>query len=133
MVWLCPGCTKGIVEPKRVPVSGRVTLGGQPVTQGTVFFLPQGDNEKTSVHPASGMIAADGAYHMSTFTSRDGVVPGEYQVLVQSMTSGPTPENPSAPFLWAVPEKYAQSATSDLKVSITAEGPRRRQIDWELK
>ena len=134
LVLACPylGCS-GHSRPKTIGVEGHVTLAGKPVTQGTVIFQPTGHTEASATHPASGQIAADGTYRMSTFEKGDGVVPGEYRVAVQSILLLPPQDKPWIPIVWAVPEKYVTSATSGLTASIPADGPRQHEINFELK
>jgi len=60
-------------------VSGRVIYKGQPVKNGTVFFMP--DEAKGTVGPpAVGSITSDGSYIMSTDTAGDGVIVGHHKV-----------------------------------------------------
>jgi hypothetical protein len=71
-VLACAGCGGG-----PVPVSGVVTLDGQPLPQATVTFLPLGQGRT-----ASGFTDAEGRFHLSTLEQRDGALPGEYKVTV---------------------------------------------------
>ncbi len=60
-------------------VSGKVMYKGQPVKNGTVFFMP--DEAKGTVGPpAVGSITSDGSYVMSTDTAGDGVIVGHHKV-----------------------------------------------------
>ncbi|MBN2292199.1 MAG: hypothetical protein JXM70_07225, partial [Pirellulales bacterium] len=76
-----------------------------------------------------------GSFEMSSFAPGDGVVPGEYQVAINTQTSGPTPENPMAPEIWAAPRRYGSSDKSGLKVTVEAgsSGPMEVQFDLEKK
>jgi hypothetical protein len=60
-------------------VSGKVTYKGQPVKNGTVFFMPD-DSKGTVGPPALGSITPDGSYVMSTEASGDGVIVGSHKV-----------------------------------------------------
>jgi hypothetical protein len=62
------------------PVSGRVTSHGQPVAQGTVTFVPQGDGTRV----ATGEIRPDGYYALTTTDPSDGAMPGKYRVTITS-------------------------------------------------
>jgi hypothetical protein len=80
-----------------VKVSGKVTYKGQPVKNGTVFFMP--DEGKKTVGPAAvGSITSDGSYTLSTESPGDGVVVGEHRVGLTGVEatpvgdSGPSPE-----------------------------------------
>lgn len=60
-------------------VSGKVIYKGQPVKNGTVFFVP--DEAKGTVGPpAVGSITSDGSYIMSTDSAGDGVIVGHHKV-----------------------------------------------------
>src|SRR5262245_26599406 len=62
-----------------VKVSGKVTYKGQPVQNGTVFFMP--DEGKSTVGPgALGSITSNGSYVMSTESAGDGVIVGHHMV-----------------------------------------------------
>jgi hypothetical protein len=60
-------------------VSGKVMYKGQPVKNGTVFFMPD-ETKGTVGPPAVGSITSDGSYVMSTDTAGDGVLVGHHKV-----------------------------------------------------
>ena len=60
-------------------VSGKVTYKGEPVKNGTVFFMPD-ESKGTVGPPAVGSITADGTYVLSTETAGDGVIIGLHKV-----------------------------------------------------
>jgi hypothetical protein len=99
---LAVGC--GGSSVKLVPVSGKVTVGGQPVTSGQVSFVPvtegEGVNAKAAPGsaPASGQIEASGEYKLFT-NGKEGAAPGKYKVTVtpSMMPTGGT-KAPTAPF-----------------------------------
>lgn len=68
------GCGDG--RPSLVPVSGVVTIDGQPVPCGAVRIIP--DN----MRPASGKISSDGRFTLTTFEPGDGCVPGTHAFVV---------------------------------------------------
>lgn len=72
------GCGFGDGRPARVPVSGIVTLGGNPVEGALVTFVPKSPDGESAV----GTTDAGGRYVMTTFEKDDGAVPGEYFVKV---------------------------------------------------
>ena len=100
------GCGSG--GPKIVPVSGSVTIDGQPLTYGHVQVLPAG------WRPASGRLDGSGRFVLTTTTPNDGCPVGTHPVVVLAGESL-TPET----MKWHAPQKYADVATSDLKVTIT--------------
>lgn len=60
-------------------VSGKVTYKGEPVKNGTVFFMP--DEGKGTVGPsATGSLRDDGTYIASTDYAGDGVIIGTHKV-----------------------------------------------------
>ena len=64
-----PGCGGKSQFPETLPVSGKVTYKGQPVTKGTVTF------QSDTGQPATGEIQPDGTYRLSTFAEKDGRSP----------------------------------------------------------
>jgi hypothetical protein len=99
------GCGGG---PKIVPVSGTVTIDGHPLTYGHVQVLPDG------YRPASGRIGPDGRFTLTTTISGDGCAVGTHTVVVLAGESlGPDTMK------WHAPQRYADSKTSELTVTIT--------------
>lgn len=81
------GC--GSNRPSLAPVSGRVTIDGQPVKVGRVMFYP------TQGRPASGPIQPDGSYELTTFEANDGAMLGSHRVTIQATELiGPPPPPP---------------------------------------
>jgi hypothetical protein len=121
-----------------VPVSGKVTYKGNPVTSGQVLFQPMkaagADKAAGVVRPAVGTIGPDGRYMMKSFGEREGVLPGEYEVAVVSYADEPTPEEyaEGAVRKLAVPERYTNGATSGLKRQVAA-GDEPHVYDIELR
>jgi len=101
-----------------VKVTGVAKLAnGRPLPGGRVILTggPAG---------ANGAIKSDGSFTLGTFTTTDGVKPGNYTVLItgaaepdtrtyEERIQGVGKEPPSL-----VAKKYASAATSDLKVEI---------------
>lgn len=123
-LWI--GCGKS-GGPTTVPVAGKVTCQGQPLTTGTVTFVPTAAKGR----PASGDLQADGTYRLSSFSAGDGAMPGDYKVVVVSLKSGPTLEKPRQPEVSAVPKKYAASGTTDLTATVKA--GENREFNFDLK
>jgi hypothetical protein len=126
--WGCSG-SSGLPT---IPVQGRVTYKGQPVTQGTVTFLPRTVTEGTAQRPATGVIQADGAYRLATVNPDDGAMPGDYQVVIVSITSGPSPETPDAAEVWAIPKHYGNPLQTDLQATIPNDSKGPLQFDFDL-
>jgi hypothetical protein len=100
------GCGGG--GPKVVPVSGTVTIDGQPLTYGHIQVLP------TGWRPASSRIGSDGRFMLTTTVSGDGCAVGSHAVVILAGE----PISPEAT-KWHAPKKYADAATSNLTVTIT--------------
>ena len=104
---LFAGCDN---RPERVPVSGTVTIDGQPVEHGQIMVVP------TGMRPAYGDLGPGGKFTLTTFEDDDGVVPGTHKVTV----SATEPQGPSAQ-KWHAPQRYADLTQSD--VTVTVDGP----------
>ena len=76
------GCG-GKSYPPTSPVSGVVTLDGQPVEGANVSFV----SNDTKLQPASGKTDKDGKYTLTTFRSGDGAMPGDYKIAVSKYFS----------------------------------------------
>ncbi|MFM9962500.1 MAG: hypothetical protein ACKV2Q_14910 [Planctomycetaceae bacterium] len=61
--------------PKRIPLSGKVTLANQPVKQGAISLAPAEGHRGVAANTAIN----DGRYQ---FTSEDGPGPGPYKVTI---------------------------------------------------
>jgi len=72
-------------------VSGTVTYKGQPVKNGTVFFMPD-EAKGTKGMPAMAAIAENGSYVLSTETTGDGVIVGSHRVGITGLESNPVAE-----------------------------------------
>lgn len=113
------GCGDG--RPKRVPVSGRVTIDGQPLETGFIQVVPEGDR------PATGKLGTGGRFTLTTYDTEDGCVLGKHLVSVAANKS----LNPTT-MQWFAPKKYISTATSGLTLEVT--GPRddvEIKLSWE--
>jgi hypothetical protein len=81
-----------------VPVSGRVTVGEEPLEEGTITFIPEPSKGNTSVFFATGVVE-NGTYQVST-EGKNGVPPGWYKVIVYdtSLAKLPSPGRPPSRF-----------------------------------
>lgn len=100
------GCSDG--RPDRVAVSGHVTIDGQPLTKGTVRFVPQG------ARPSSGKLDSQGKFQLTCYDGTDGAVLGKHriQVTASEITGGEK-------VTWHAPQKYADFRSSGLTVEVT--------------
>lgn len=105
-----------------IPIKGEVTYNGKPLGEGTVAYLPVKPGTGRS---ANGPIGPDGKFSMTTLKRDDGVVPGEYQIVVYAYAPHPgepqTREEHEAMAKaggikrgYIIPEKYVAPETSGL-------------------
>jgi hypothetical protein len=114
---LAAGCGPGAGNPGGVGVKGTVSLGGTPLTKGTVTFQPAKAGEGNT---ATGAIQSDGSFTLGTAAKGDGVLPGEYKVAIISVESEATMDaaGKPVPAKSAIPEKYGSTATSGLTATV---------------
>lgn len=98
-----------------VPVKGKVTIDGRPVTTGTVFFQPV---DVAQGRPARSALAADGSYAAASLDNDQGIVPGEYKVSL--MPPAAEAANPAMQDL--IPAKYRNPDTSGLSLTVPDRG-----------
>src|SRR4051812_29146225 len=71
------GCGDG--RPKRVPVSGKVVIDSQPLTNGSIVFIPEHGRQ------AFGNLDKDGHFILSCYASNDGAALGKYKIRVLAL------------------------------------------------
>jgi hypothetical protein len=141
------GC--GDYRSKLVPVEGVITLDGQPLERATVSFIPQ----KGKGPSASGLSGSDGSFRLTTYSTGDGALPGEYKIVVtqseveSTEVVGVGPNNPQAMIdamkkhndaitkkgkgatappkakKSKIPDAYTKESTTPLKQQVPAGGP----------
>jgi hypothetical protein len=105
---LFAGCG-GSDRPKTIPITGRVTIDGQPPGEiGRIYFTPTQAAPGYSKRPASGGFTEDGNYRVMSWEPDDGLVPGHYTVSLLSGGANAT----------KIPQKYQTSGTSGLEVDV---------------
>lgn len=107
------GCGSG-----PAPVSGVVTLDGQPVEGVSVSFTPAaGDGD--GIGGSYGKTDAQGKYALKTVIGdRAGAAPGKHKVVIS--LSKPDPKNPEGAEKNLIPAKY--NTKSDLTFDVPASG-----------
>lgn len=117
-----------------IPVQGKVTWKGKPLTSGDIAFHPTKLAAGGVERLAMGRLDGEGNYKLSTVTHGDGVQPGEYAVVIVSLggaarqidaTEGPVPS--------AIPLQYSVVSTTPLKAKIEANATGPLQFDFDLK
>lgn len=123
------GCGDG--RPTLVPVTGTVTLNGQPVDGALVGFEPQGIEGYN--RPSIATTDAQGKFVVGTYDKADGMPKGSYKVSVlkkdpigklpENFNTEDTAANPQpVKYQWTVPQKYSSTADSGLTVEVTSDG-----------
>ena len=102
------GCTGESVH--RVPVSGTVTIDGEPLKYGYVRFCPAG------VRPSGGRLDSEGRFVLTSKKRGDGVALGTHPVVVAAGEAVSETQ-----IRWHAPKKYNRPATSGIEV--TVDGP----------
>ncbi len=102
---LLGGCSDGL--PKRVPVKGRVTIDGEPLTHGYIRFFP------SEGRMSGGSFDEEGYFSLSCFEPGDGALVGEHKIAI--LAQEPLGETKMR---WHAPKKYSNPATSDLRETI---------------
>ena len=121
------GCGGADPRPATVPVSGKVTFNGKPLTLGTVAFVPTGSKQS---RPATGELDSSGAYKLMTYEPGDGAHPGDYKVSVSAFEgANPLDKVEGKPIL---PQKYYRADTSGLTATIKPDSSS-ETIDFTLE
>ena len=116
---LLAGC--GDSNPAVYPVTGTVSFNGEPLSTGTIVFIP-----KSGGASAQGQIGSGGKYTLTTFTDGDGALPGTHTVMVSAMKDN----GPEAPATALVPDKFS-SENSGLTGEVKEQDE--NVVDFDLK
>lgn len=108
------GCGGGDGLPRQ-SVSGKVSLGGQPLEKGTVSFIP--DDPAMKDPTSGGSPIQGGSYAISPEV---GLVPGKYKVAISSPSTetaqGEAPGSAAALPRERIPAKYNTASTLGAEV-----------------
>ncbi|MCI0457725.1 MAG: hypothetical protein L0Z62_12205 [Gemmataceae bacterium] len=112
---LLAGCGGGSDLPPMVPVKGKVTVEGKPVTSGQVSFLPLAVDKDRKVPSSSGTIDASGNYEIFT-GGKAGAPLGKYKVAItpSMVPVEGTKKPPKAPFN----PRYQDPAKTKLEIEV---------------
>jgi hypothetical protein len=110
----CSGCgPKPAVTPELVPLAGKITVDGLPLTKGSVRFSPEPkDSKRVMVIGVIGINNQDGSYEVNT-NGMTGAPKGRYKVTVFTGKAGQIKGN--APFA----AKYSSEEETPLTVDVT--------------
>lgn len=133
--WLSTGC--GSSGPELVPIRGEVLYNGAPLTDGNIVYLPK---ESGASRQASGKIQPDGSFVLTTFKNGDGVVPGEYNIVIYAYAPHPgepkTREEHEAIARagqlkrgFIIPERYVNPETSGLSDTVNSDHPGTKRVE----
>jgi hypothetical protein len=131
-LWLAPalmatvfaGCPQS--TPDVMPVKGKVTLDGQPLTKGAIGTLPPAGRG------ANGIIGPDGTFELTTYAKGDGARLGLHKVSVTSYDMvGTGPE--AVPGKSLIPTRYTNPQTSGLTIEVTEDGPNEPVLELSSK
>lgn len=124
------GCGSESGIGRLIPVSGKVTYKGAPLTTGAVILVADAAKGNATKHEPRGPIDEEGNYQVSTAGS-PGAPPGWYKVAV--VTNKPAnPKNPYAVTGSLLPKKYSSANTSELAIEVT-ENPGEGAYNLTLK
>jgi hypothetical protein len=113
---------------KLAPVSGLVTVGGQPVPSGTLTFYPDASKGNTTQHQPTGVLGADGRFEVFVPGGKKGAPPGWYKVVVYAVDD-PQPGKPNKYF---VHKKYTEQGTTPLLIEVI-DNPEPGRYDLKLE
>jgi hypothetical protein len=117
------GCGSGA---RIVPVSGQVTLDGQPLADAQVIFRP--DSTELNPGPAShAKTDAEGRFVLRTMDDHDGAVVGPHKVRVSVIVNKPGADK-DAPPTEKLPAKYSGDG-SILRFTVPKDGTKEANID----
>ena len=112
------------------PVTGRITLDGQPLSSGSLTLRPDGVG--ASWQQPTGMVAADGRFVVYT-NGREGVPPGTYRVVAFVTETTRTAAGAARPGLprSLIPARYNDPQQTPLRWKVVAQ-PTANTYDLEL-
>jgi hypothetical protein len=116
---LTVGCGSG---GKYAPVSGRVTLNGQPLANATVSFQPIAEGSLEAPAPGStGQTNANGEFTLMSAGGRSGAWVGKHRVRItavaqQATTGDERPPRGGWPMADKIPARYNQDSKEEFTV-----------------
>jgi hypothetical protein len=107
-----------------VPVEGTVTLDGKPLAGANIVFAQL---RATAPGPFVGKTDADGKFSLgSTDGGSNGAAPGEYRLMITTVTGGSMEDSPLPTEQEVVPAEYRSGA---MKVTVPADGTNEANFD----
>ena len=118
-----------------VPVSGKVTLDGQPLADAVVTFMPQATGSDRDAGPTSwARTDAQGMYELVTATEDEtsGAVAGTHQVMITTAEEPQGDDERDDVYGSSTPERVPSryNSATQLTIDVPAEGT--DAANWEL-
>lgn len=125
LLWSVSGCQRSGGPPQvtTLPVTGTVTLDGQPLADADVIFI----SSETSAMFA-GRTGSNGGYRLQALAGREGALKGEFKVTISRLVTPDglpvAPDVPPANVAAAeqLPPKYSQLDLTTLTAVLSPEG-----------
>jgi hypothetical protein len=111
------GCGPTENLPPMLPVKGKATLDGAPLTSGQVSLYPETIDPAVKIPPSSGSIDSNGNFEIFT-GGKSGAPAGKYKVGVTPLMV-PTQGGGAPPSL---PQKYMNDKDTPLKIEVVEGG-----------
>jgi hypothetical protein len=115
------GCSDNGLDLAKV--RGKVIYKGQPVKNGTVFFMPD-ETKGTVGPPAVGSITSDGSYIMSSSSSGDGVIVGSHKIGITGVEENPVEGATDAPTPESDPQGYMKAKAKGAAAARSGRAPK---------
>jgi hypothetical protein len=125
------GCGSNSLQT--VPVHGKVTWKGEPLTSGDIAFHPQKLAVEGPHRLAIARLDTEGKYTLSTVTHGDGVQPGEYAVVVVARVGGRMVDAGENLKPSPLPPSYSAVNTTPLKAVIPADATGPLEFNFDIK
>ncbi len=125
--WTLSGCETG--GERLTPVTGKVTVGGAPLTSGSVTFQPDAAKGNKTQHIPVGTLDGEGNYKLMSATA-EGAPLGWYKVTVTAQAPI-DPSNPYAPPKHLIDPKFSDPSTSGFAVEVV-ENPVPGAYDFQV-
>ncbi|CAD7694868.1 unnamed protein product [Ostreobium quekettii] len=122
-VGVAVGCGQSSHELDTAPVSGRITLDGEPLPQGIVYVIPD------KGRMAKALVKEDGTFELSTYHDGDGAQVGNHAAVVAALPPDELNASQKQTRV-AVPKRYTQASTSGLTVNV--EAGKTNEVEWAL-
>jgi len=128
----CVGCA-GESGPELVPVTGTITLDGQPVQHAVIRFLPDA-SQGTKGPIALGVVDSSGRFSLTSPGGREGVIQGHHLVTIICEEQAEREVSEGVFEMVGdkchVPSHYASEKTSELTAEVTTDTD---EVNFDLR